>query len=428
MLARMFVAFDVDNTLLDPDMRAYRETVTRFLETADIGLPQVNAYDAFEEARGTGHALERLGLRSPIHDRGNADGLAVFWLAFCTNAKQRQELGIDEARQVGFREALSDLARLDKQARKGAFDSRLVAEHRCRSLCTTDERLQRLAADATRLAGHSLIMEASRRFKSIEDAQPVANKLALMKTLASRGLHPIIITEGRTAIQEKKVQRIGLGKSWHSRVLITEETGRVAGVRELDQVISALMDAESADIQRPPTADLASLWQYRCLIEEWAGKTPSFFARCLHAIQQSPDAPRTAIQPPAYFSKKDWQPLNFVMIGDRYDKDVEPLIDLLGPGVGMKIRLRMGKYGHLHPEDSLVRDRRPDRTFTDWDSLAHFLTEELTPEQVPPITTPPDIADRRYVTRELIEFGLKSELEAVRTVAVAFEMQMGDAP
>ena len=426
MPERTFVAFDVDNTLLDPEMRAYRETVIRFLDATDIGLPPGEAYDAFEEARATGHALERLGLRNPIHDRGNAKGLAAFWLMYCANTKQRKELGIDETVQIGIREALTDLDRLDKQTRKGAFDSRLVAERHCRSLCGIDKPLQRLATEATRLAGHSLIMEASRRFKSIEDAQPVANRLALMKTLAARGLNPIFITEGRTAIQEEKVQRIGLGESWRSRVLITEETGRVPGIRELDQVITTMIDAESADTQRPPPVELASLWQYRCLIEEWAGKTQSFFARCLHVIQQSPDAPRTAIQPPVYVLKKDWQPLKFVMIGDRYDKDVEPLIDLLGPGVGMKIRLRMGKYGHRYSEDSLDRDRLPDRTFTEWDSLAHFLTEELTPEQVPPITTPPDIANRRYVTRELIEFGLKCELEAVRILAGVLDAQVTD--
>ena len=84
MPERTFVAFDVDNTLLDPEMRAYRETVVRFLEATDIGLPPDEAYDTFEEARATGHALERLGLRNPIHDRGNAEGLAAFggWAAF----------------------------------------------------------------------------------------------------------------------------------------------------------------------------------------------------------------------------------------------------------------------------------------------------------------------------------------------------------
>ena len=132
--------------------------------------------------------------------------------------------------------------------------------------------------------------------------------------------------------------------------------------------------------------------------------------------------------PPSLVSSKDWKPLRFVMVGDRYDKDVEPLVDLLEPGVGLTIRLRMGKYGHLHPEESIAPARRPGRTFTDWDSLAHLLTEELTPEQVQPITTSPDLADRQQVTRGLIEFGLQCDLKAVRCVAAVLKDMLEDSP
>ena len=105
------------------------------------------------------------------------------------------------------------------------------------------------------------------------------------------------------------------------------------------------------------------------------------------------------------------------MVGDRYDQDVEPLIDLLGPGVGLKIRLRCGKYGHLHPEDELPPDRRPDMTFTDWDSLATFLTEDLSRDRINPVTTPPDIVNRSDIRPDYIKRGLDSPYEAVRTVA-----------
>ena len=107
------------------------------------------------------------------------------------------------------------------------------------------------------------------------------------------------------------------------------------------------------------------------------------------------------------------------MVGDRFDKDVEPLIELLGHGVGMKIRLQAGKYGHLHPEDRLLPDRRPDRTFTDWDSLAAFLADELTIDHIPSITAPPDIVDRAHVRRDYIDKGLDSPYEAIRLVAQA---------
>ena len=153
----------------------------------------------------------------------------------------------------------------------------------------------------------------------------------------------------------------------------------------------------------------------------WATKTPSFYARCLHALQLDRESPAAAFAKPVFVPADHWRtkPLHFVMVGDRYDKDVKPLMDLLGPDAAMKLQLRMGKYGELHPESELPPDRRPDRTFTDWDSLAKFLTDELRFKDVKPITTPPDIVPRNEVRTDYIKRGLDSPYEAVRLVATS---------
>ena len=206
------------------------------------------------------------------------------------------------------------------------------------------------------------------------------------------------------------------------RVLISGAASDLPGIGRLDEAISlgiSAMDGTPDDRALGSDDELVLLWHYRCMIDDWDTKTPWFYARCLHALQRDRRRPEVLLRQPLYVPPDEWHahPLRFVMVGDRYDKDVEPLVDLLGSGVGLKIRLRMGKYGHVHPDAEIPVDRRPDRTFTDWDSLADFLANELSVEDVKPIMSPPDILPRQDVTPETIERGLQSEFQAVRVVA-----------
>lgn len=416
----LVVGFDVDNTLLDSDMRVYDATVSRFLASFDLGLPAGDAYGVYEAFRAKGNALERLGLQDPIDQRGNPEAVAVFAMAHCSAAaRDTLAIGLDEQRDC--RAALDELATADKAARKGSFDERLQAELRARSFCATDTRVARLVATALRLAKHPRIVEWSNTYRELEAAQPVDDWLPLMQSLASRGMVSVIISEGRCDIQAEKLDRLGLTEFFEGRVLVTEAAGQVPGVRELDEEISRRLEEHVRATSAPIDPELSLLWYYRCLMDGWATKSAPFFARCLHAIEADSERPQDAFQMPTYVQANTWaeRPLRFVMVGDKYDKDVEPLVDLLGPEVGLKIRLRMGKYGELHPEQALRPERRPDRTFTDWDSLVHFLSHELTPEMVLPITRPPDILDRSVIRTDYIKQGLDSPFEAVRHVAHA---------
>jgi len=79
--------------------------------------------------------------------------------------------------------------------------------------------------------------------------------------------------------------------------------------------------------------------------------------------------------------------------------------------------LRAGKYAALHPEDELPPHRRPSRTFTSWDALSTFLTDELTVEDIRPITAPPPIVPPTELRWDYIDRGLESTMESVRLVA-----------
>ena len=59
-LSGVVIAFDLDNTLLDPTGEGYRRTVAETLARMDLGLAPEAAFAAFEGSRSRGDALERL--------------------------------------------------------------------------------------------------------------------------------------------------------------------------------------------------------------------------------------------------------------------------------------------------------------------------------------------------------------------------------
>lgn len=417
----MVIAFDIDNTLTDPEGVAYQETTAEFLSIVDVGLSPDERFRAYEGLRARGDPLERLGLGNPLHYRNHPEGLAVLCLTSGVRTRLRRDLDINPDDQPGWRQFVIELTDLQARTKHGSWESRLAAEIALQRFCATDPRVVRFCSEVKRVGQCPQISGWAQRYDTIERQRPASEVHGTLTALAARGAIPVVISEGRIDVQMKKLGSIGLGGSFPDRVLITEAVAGIAGVKELDEAISRLIDARIGTKAASEDDKLAFLWHFRGLINTWETKSPWFFGRCLHALHEAPARPEAALARPVFVRHERWheEPLRFVMVGDRYEKDVEPLIDLLGPGVGMKIRLQMGKYGDTHPELDLPPDRRPDRTFTDWESLAGFLSHELTPELVKPITEPPDIAPRNELRREYIDRGLRSESEAVRVVAEA---------
>jgi len=414
------IAFDIDNTLTDPDGSGYRRTTAKFFASHDLGLNAEDAYDAIEAIRTRGDVLERIGLANPRHERGCADGLAVLCLMHCINPNLQVELGINADDQSTHRDTFTKLSELEFATREGDFDDRLDAACRVRKFCATSPRIVRFRGELRRIAGHAAVQAWAESYPAIENEEPVNDVRPLLETLMSRGATPILITEGREDVQMRKIRRLRVADIFTGRVLITETAAKLPGARELESAIGGLMDRRIHSLCSPAESDeLQLLWHFHCVVDEWATKSASFYARCLHAVHQNPNDPQSALAKLAVVPATQWvqQPLRFVMVGDRYDKDVLPLIELLGCDVGMTVRLRAGKYAALHPEDELPPHRRPSRTFTSWDALSTFLTDDLTVGDIQPITAPPPIVPPLQVREESIDAGLRSSYEAVRTVA-----------
>ncbi len=482
-LQDVVVAFDLDNTLTNPTGEAYNRSVREFLARSELRLDPDEGFKTFEEVRSHGIVLERLGLGNPIHERDHPDGMALLCLMGCKNPAVLRKLNVHAEDQPAYDIVLRRLRELHRGSRTGAHEQRLEAEITLRTAVRHRPEVRRLSDEIKRVALDPFVARLAKTYRDIALAQPVPDHRPLIEGLISKGATPVVISEGRTAIQLEKLHRLGLLEMLEGQVLVTEDAAKPPGIDELDEAISGRMDAHGGGASVSDDDELALLWHFHCLIDSWNDKTPWFFSRCLHAIQharavgwalptrngadagrilpgyvfRSPkcrteaplldkegfgevlahcpppsfppcqggmpnaDSPATSSHNPIFLPVQRWRdrPLRFVMVGDRYDKDVRPLMDLLGSNVGLKIRLQAGKYAHLHPADELPPDQLPDRTFTDWDSLSAFLTHDLRIDDIEPITAPPDIVPRDGIRSDFIERGLDCPIAAVRLVAEA---------
>jgi FMN phosphatase YigB (HAD superfamily) len=418
-LADLVVAFDVDNTLYDPEPDVYRRVVSEFLSLVDVGLAASEAFERFGALRKSGGALERIGLGNPIHDRGNPEVLAVFCLTCSTRDSLRSDLGIESERQALYRRLLGRVTGLHERTRIGSFPARLGAEIEVRRFQDSSQELRAFLGEVERLAGHPLIRDWSARYEEIERKQPIARHRPVLVELVKRGATIVVISQGFYEVQREKLERLEIADLFAGRMLVTDRATRLAGFDHLLGRVDDLIGEAARSGGLNVDSELDQLWHFLSIINLWSRKTPWFYGRCLHAIRHDPVRPEEALADLVWVPAERWEadPLRFVMVGDRYDKEVLPLIELLGRDVGMTLRLTQGKYGHEDPYDRLPPDRRPARTFEHWDELGAFLVHDLSAETVRPVERPPAILPMSQVRMELMDWALRCEFEAVRSIA-----------
>lgn len=412
----LIIAFDIDNTLFDPTGECYRKTVSQFLADADLGLTVTPS--TLEDVRAYGTALERMGLANIIHQRDHVHAVALLLLIRCSNGKLLDKLDINLAEQGQYLGTLDGLKGLHAKTERGSLNQRLSAEWLMRSQLANGPEISELRSEMERLAEHALVIELAETYRRIETHNMPESPLGLVESLSASGFTCVVISEGRDRIQRKKLERLGLTNVFANRVLISGNAAEVPGVGDLHASVSRLAD-QAGTIDGSSDDELAFLWSYRCAIQMWSKKTPWFYGRCLHALRQNTENPEAALAEATVIPDEEWKgsPLSFVMVGNRYDKDIYPLIELLGTESAFTLRLRTGKYGHLHPEEKLAEQLRPDQTFHDWVSTADFLQNVLTADQVQPIRSSPAILPPDLLDAEMVRRGLKSSLQAVRQVA-----------
>ena len=234
---------------------------------------------------------------------------------------------------------------------EGPLAARVAAERRVRYRVLHDAAVRELVQRIGDLAVQPMLGSWAELYAKLEAGQPLPDPSELLAAAVGAAEHVVVISEGRLAIQQAKLERLSCAELFAGRLLTTETAARPAGWREL----AAAIDRRVAELPHSDTPDekLDDLLHWQVLLDEWGRKSPAFYARCLHALQASAEQPEPALSVLTSVPSAQWQPMRFVMIGDRYDKDVAPVQALLGLGGACTVRVRQGKYAHFDPEDQL---------------------------------------------------------------------------
>ncbi len=438
-------AFDVDNTLTCLGADAYAQTLRAFLNLRDLGLPLDEAcrlYEAVRRRGGDGF-FEHLGLHGALHYRGHPEALAIFLLSYACTPELRRLIGLTEVQQDWHRTTTQRHGVAYALWRAFGPPDCFTLEMEFRRGLRRDDRVHRLVEEARRVAQLPEVCAWAQQYEACaRAAEQQVDLLTPLERLRARGAHCVVISQGYYDVQTAKLAEKGLAEFFAGRVLVTERAPRIPGLEELEAELDRRLEQreELWDAQRD--RDLTPLWTCAFLARQWASKTPYFYARCLHALHCAPENPEQALRDTRMADRDAWiaHPLRFVMIGDRPRTDINPVGRLLGPGAGLKVLLRQGKYAREEPDPyapgarprhlcgTFLRPSKrpapnsephllPNFTFDDWDALGKFLTRDLTTEQVPPISACPRLLPREHLPPDLAETWATSEFEAVRTIA-----------
>lgn len=410
----VIIAFDLDNTLLDPTGARYDAVTSEFLARYDLGLGAESVGDAYERVRRWGPMLARLGFANVLHDRGHVDGLAALALLFATRSDLLANLGDSPTRREAFIALLDDLDGIARGTRRGSPQDRLGAERLLR-LKLSSQDASALRSAVNEASKQLVLREWSATHNAIEDDHPVDDVYPMLRDLIGRGAICVVISQGQSTFQRQKLQRLGIARLLSGQTLITQDARRIAGYDALDVRIDALLACDDS------SDELNNLWVYRCLLDVWGSKSRWFYARCLHALHGGRGNVEKRVATLTTVSHNDWttSPPRLVMIGDRYEKDIRPVIDLLGFGVAMTAHLCAGKYNEDFSVADLPKHARPTRSFDSMSALREFLDNELTVLSVSPVETPPPIAPDGWFDSDALDFGAGSDLECVRNIAGA---------
>jgi hypothetical protein len=149
--------------------------------------------------------------------------------------------------------------------------------------------------------------------------------------------------------------------------------------------------AEKATLEEK--TELNALKSILKMLKEYEDKSnPLFFGRIIHAIVSDPKNPCKALKNFTIVSSDEWVKRNNIkiaMIGDRYDKDIRPLINLLGKRNVITIHYRKGKHGKSFLPHSIAPSQKPDLTENSFRKIQKFLLTDEVWQKTRMIKSPP---------------------------------------
>jgi phosphoglycolate phosphatase-like HAD superfamily hydrolase len=404
--ARLVAFLDLDATLFD--YSKVRIDATAAALRGMVSNPEGIGHDLFELLR---YSLTDLLVNLGFHDlRRTWDSPEVLLFACMLDSEFS-------------RAALVALSELSQESVSSEDDvslaHRILSFQRARKI----RREARAVFDSVaelRLRWNSQLADRSRVFREYVESSanlaPGARELITQLKDARAELH--VVSEGDSAIQRFKFNSLGLAELFQTCV-VTDVTCGVLSI--LDELFQLFKDTE---IQQVPSF-VIELYD---VLAPYTIKSPAFFSKLLHSIvDTSPGTLQQRVQSPRFLTPQEWQNApgrSIVMIGDRYRKDLEPLLRTCTIGV-QTFRVVTGRYYREDPLHEILDQGRPAPTgfFPDLKSLRLPLAaalrdlDESIPRTVPVLPNPETIDSALERCPSLSEGG-RTELLKIRSEAL----------
>jgi FMN phosphatase YigB (HAD superfamily) len=191
--------------------------------------------------------------------------------------------------------------------------------------------------------------------------------------------------------------------------VIDEKRGELTErIKELDKEL-LLLDQQ-----------LAPMVYVRDLFERFLYKRGRpFYARCVHAVHQGQSNPRDFLNSFSPTERVDWErgvPTKLAVVGDRYDDDLRPLIQIYGDNV-CTVRVLTGHHRIRHTNQELDKLGWPKPTYQ-VETLAqarNLLVKPSLWDKLVPVSQPPifeETVDAKSVGNLLQAFGMQPDVLA----------------
>ncbi len=172
----------------------------------------------------------------------------------------------------------------------------------------------------------------------------------LISRLTDLGAEVHVVSEGDTAVQSFKFHSLGL-KELAETCVVTDATCAVTPI--LGELFALYKDSPDTPQEVVPLYDQLAAYTV---------KSPAFFSKLLHALKDRGEGNvQERMQSARFCTGQEWQcspEFSLVMIGDRYRKDLEPLLRIC-PSGAKAYRLLSGRYSREDPLDQLIAEHRP---------------------------------------------------------------------
>jgi FMN phosphatase YigB (HAD superfamily) len=335
-----------------------------------------------------------------------------------------------KAAVIEARSTWAALVKLDRAAHSASRSGFLSDKDFFEALLNGHEdkdRLKAFAEHVKRILPDPIFREAQQAYRQNLAWKPLEEAIHFLQRLQESDFLFYLVTEGVTAVQLEKVSLLGLQQFFNGRILVTQAA---AEPREAEEIFQAAQNIVSERGQLPAgeesRLDYLTLAYFHGLLRKWADKcNRQFYARALHAVRLDPAAPQERLREVEVLSREEWlarPAIKLAMIGDRYDKDLLPVLELCGKENSITLRVRQGKYRHMsHPEQS-ESWRSPTASFEEFSQVEAFVFDPKNWEAIGPAPWPKIFDEPRSVQSAIyIERAKKMDMPSVQKLARVLE-------